>query len=149
MNPIIYIGADHAGFRLKEALKLSLRRRGVSCRDLGGFRENRTDDYPDIASSLARSVARTRGSRGILICDSGVGMCIVANKIRGIRAVHAQDEKIVRQSRRHNDTNVLCLGQDYVVPARAKKIVCAWLGTSFGGGVRHRRRIAKIKKLER
>lgn len=149
MSPVVYIGADHAGFRLKEALKTYLRRRKVSCRDLGCFMVDRSDDYPDIASSLSRAVVRTRGSRGILICDSGVGVCITANKTNGIRAVHAHEEKIAVQSRRHNDANVLCIGQDYISPARAQKIVSKWLGTSFSGDARHRRRIAKIKKMER
>ncbi|MBI3963899.1 MAG: RpiB/LacA/LacB family sugar-phosphate isomerase [Candidatus Kerfeldbacteria bacterium] len=143
----IFIGADHGGYRFKEALKRSL---GAThdVKDLGNAVEDRNDDYPTIALRVAQQVVRT-GGRGILVCRSGVGVCIVANKVRGIRAVHAHTAAIARAARRDEDANVLCLGQDHLALADAKRIVAAWLRTPASRAQRHRRRVAQIRRIER
>lgn len=146
--PRIYIGSDHAGFTLKQEIKKYLHDLGVKCEDIGNTIFDPTDDYPDFSKAVANKVCKSRGARGILICDSGVGVCIAANKISGIRAVNAYNIKIAKKSCDHNNTNVLCLGQDYVSSQQAKKIVKAWLETKFSTAARHRRRVDKIKKLE-
>lgn len=144
----VYIGSDHAGWRLKEQLKKYLTAIGVEFEDLGNTKLDPKDDYPDYAEKVAQRVAKEK-ERGILICDSGVGVAIVANKVKGIRAVNAQSEKVARRSREDDDTNVLCLGQDYVSPALAKKIMTAWLRTLFSTAPRHQRRVDKIKRIEK
>lgn len=142
----IILGADHGGYRFKEALKRFL---GVAydVKDLGNAVEDRNDDYPAIALRVAQQIARTHG-RGILICRSGVGVCIVANKVRGIRAVHAQTAAIARAARKDEDANVLCLGQDHLTLVDAKRIVTAWIATPASYARRHRRRVAQIRRIE-
>jgi|Deesub1362A_J573_1020465.scaffolds.fasta_scaffold00077_23 RpiB/LacA/LacB family sugar-phosphate isomerase len=143
----VFIGSDHAGFKLKEQIKEYLAELGVDYEDLGNHELDPHDDYPDYALKVAEKVAETK-SRGILICDSGVGVCIVANKVKGIRAVNAGSVRIAEMSRRHNNTNVLCLGQDYVTVDEAKDIVKAWLETEFSSESRHHRRVDKITRIE-
>jgi RpiB/LacA/LacB family sugar-phosphate isomerase len=143
---IIYTGSDHAGYKLKEYVKTYLSRAGYNPVDMGNEKYEPGDDYPDFAEKVAKKVAET-GGRGILICDSGVGVCIVANKEKGIRAVNATKPVIARMSREHNNTNVLCMGQNYIKPALAKKIIKVWLETEFSREERHHRRVDKIEKV--
>ena len=147
MKKTIAIGCDHGGFSLKEALVAYLRRRGWRVKDFGTF-SGASMDYPDTAAQVARSVGRGRAGRGILICKSGIGNSIAANKIKGVRAALCYNLKAARMSRRHNDANVLVLGALFVSGPQAKKICSAWLKTDFEGG-RHRRRLKKIERIEK
>ncbi len=144
----IFIGADHAGFKLKEKIKEIITEKGYDCIDMGNKKYTPGDDYPDHAKSVAVKVSGT-GSRGILVCDSGVGVCIAANKIHGIRAVNACSTKMAKMSRLHNGSNILCLGQDYLDPEQAEEIIKTWLETGFSPEERHHRRISKITRMER
>jgi len=142
----IAIGSDHAGFKLKEGIKAFLKKNGYQVTDFGTTSEESVD-YPDFAYPVAKSVAQKKYDRGILICGSGVGVTIVANKVKGIRAVNAYDVYIARQSREHGDCNILCLAGRKVKKVKALKIVKAWLETPFSNDARHLRRIRKIEKL--
>jgi len=148
MDKKIFIGSDHAGFRLKEVIKDYLLKGETDIEDVSSPEFDPTDDYPDYAISVAEKVVKNDGL-GILICNSGVGMCIAANKVKGIRAVNAFNIDIAKKSRIHNDTNVLCLGQDFVEPELAKGIVRIWLETEFGSESRHLRRVKKIIDYEK
>lgn len=141
----LIIGADHNGFSLKEKLKVFLRKNKVNFVDVGNHSFDKDDDYVDFASKAARLVQH--GNRAVLMCGSGIGMCIAANKFRGVYAALANDVKTAKISRVHNDSNVLCLG--VVSFDKASKIVKAWLGAKFSESARHRRRINKIKKIEK
>ncbi len=143
----IYAGSDHAGLALKDSLCAALTAGGHEVIDLGTKSEDVTD-YPDWAARVARAVRGDATAKGLIVCGSGVGVSIVANKIPGIRAVDAWNVESARLSREHNDANVLCLGQRMVPDAEAKAIVEAWIGASFEGG-RHVRRLVKIAALER
>ncbi|MBI4150885.1 RpiB/LacA/LacB family sugar-phosphate isomerase [Candidatus Woesearchaeota archaeon] len=154
---MIYIGADHAGFALKEKLKAYLQSKGLHVKDFGAWKLNPTDDYPDYAIPVAELVAKT-GEKGILVCGSAEGVCIAANKVKGVRAIAAKDAITAKMSREHNDANVLCLagGQtkkkmnDLGIPfPKAKQIVDVWLKTAFSNEERHRRRLKKIEAFER
>lgn len=141
----IAIGSDHAGFKLKKHIIGYLKRNQISFKDFGTFSEE-SCDYSDYAFPVARAVAKKKYSRGILICGSGVGMTIVANKVRGIRAVNAYDIYSAEQSRLHGDCNILCLGARRLSKTKAIKIVDVWLKTEFLGEERHLRRIKKIDR---
>ena len=143
----IYLGSDHAGFLLKEKIKDFLKSSGYIYEDIGPQEYVAGDDYPDYAVLVANQVSATK-SLGILICSSGVGMCITANKVRGIRAVNAYNTKIAQKSREHNDTNILCLGQDYIDANKAIEIVKTWLLTDASFEEKHRRRVVKISGAE-
>ena len=143
---IVALGADHAGFALKEALKQTLDARGVAWRDLGTAATGAVD-YPDYAVTVARAVASGEADRGILVCGSGVGMAIAANKVPGIRAAALGDAASAALAREHNDLNVLTLAGRQLTAAAAATIVDAFLSTPFAGG-RHEPRIAKIRQLE-
>jgi RpiB/LacA/LacB family sugar-phosphate isomerase len=138
----VALGADHRGFALKEELKRWLAARGHQVFDLGPSSADRVD-YPDYAFKVADAVARHQADRGILICSTGIGMSIAANKVLGVRAALADSVRLARLSREHNDANVLCLGADFVSAPVARRIVGVWLRTGFAGG-RHARRLAKI-----
>ena len=142
----IAIGADHAGFVLKERLRQKLVRDGHEVVDFGTDSEQ-SCDYPDFAQSVGRDVAMGRCDRGILVCGTGVGMAIAANKISGVRAAPGQFAEEVRLTREHNDANVLTLGARFVAPEVAESMVDVFLSTEFLGG-RHSRRVAKIAKME-
>jgi len=140
----IAIGSDHGGFELKEKIKAYLKKKKIKVEDFG------TDslescDYPDFAYLVAKAVAKKKYDRGILVCGSGVGVTIVANKVPGIRAVNAYSVDIAKQSRLHGDCNVLCLGGRYIKNDKALKIVETWLKTPFSNEDRHLRRIRKIE----
>ena len=137
----LVLGSDHGGFKLKQALIDYLKSKRITVVDAGCFDEN-SADYPLIAQNVAKKVASTKG-RGILICGTGIGMSIAANKVKGVRATLAYDPFTARMSRQHNDSNLLALGGRTTPLAKAKKIVDAWLSTEFEGG-RHARRVRQI-----
>jgi len=143
----VALGADHRGFGLKEDLKRWLAARGHEVIDLGPASADRVD-YPDYAFKVARAVARRQADRGILICSTGIGMSIAANKVRGVRAALVSTARLARLSREHNDANVLCLGADFLSVAPARRIVGVWLRTEFAGG-RHVRRVRKLGRIGR
>jgi ribose 5-phosphate isomerase B len=142
----IAIGADHAGFALKEQIRRRLVDEGHEVLDFGTD-SGESCDYPDFAQPVAREVAEGRVDRGILVCSTGIGMAIAANKVAGVRAAPAQSDDEVRLTREHNDANVLTLGARYVDEHRAAGLVDLFLDTEFSGG-RHSRRLAKIAQLE-
>lgn len=142
----IAVGSDHAGFGLKEIIRDFLRQWGLQVEDLG-TRSTDSVDYPDYAEKVGGMVRDGQADRGILVCGTGLGMCIAANKIEGIRAIQATDSEMARISRQHNDSNVLCLAGRFTAPEVARGIVKAWLDTPFEGG-RHQRRVEKITRLE-
>ena len=142
----IAIGSDHRGFLLKEELKNYINKLGFDVKDFGCHDED-TCDYPDTASEVANKVSQGHFDRGILICASGCGMNIVANKFPNIRAVIANDVNIATVSRAHNDTNVITIGSKYVSSDVAKNIVELWL-TSDYEGERHEGRLNKLKQIE-
>lgn len=143
----IAIGADHAGFVLKDQVRDALREAGHEVVDLGTDSAESTD-YPDYADQVARDVVSGAADRGILVCSTGVGMSIAANKIHGIRAALAFNPDEVRLTRAHNDANILTIGARYTTADAAKEMVRVFLETPFEGG-RHARRIGKIAQLER
>jgi ribose 5-phosphate isomerase B len=143
---IIAIGSDHAGYSLKERLKTWLAADGHRVID-HGTHSTESVDYPDYAAAVAESVGSGEAERGVLVCGSGVGMAMAANKVAGIRAVAAQDADVARLSRQHNDANVLTLGARLTAPARALELVQTWLATPFEGG-RHQRRVDKLAQLD-
>ena len=142
----IAIGADHAGFVLKESLRQKLLADGHEVVDFG-TNSAESCDYPDFAQGVAREVAGHRADRGILVCSTGIGMAMAANKVAGVRAAPAQCDEEVRLTREHNDANVLTLGARFLDSARAGELVDLFLNTEFQGG-RHARRVAKIAQLE-
>ena len=143
----IAIAADHAGFVLKEALRRKLAADGHEVLDFGTDSEQ-SCDYPDFAQVVGREVAGGHFDRGVLVCGTGIGMSITANKIPGIRAAHAASEEDARLARQHNDANILALGGRSLDPQRAAAMVDTFLNTEFLGG-RHARRLAKIAQLEK
>lgn len=143
----IALGADHAGFHLKDAVKRLLDERRIAYEDFGTVSEESVD-YPDFAALVARKVASGEFDRGILVCGTGIGMAIAANKVPGIRAAPVVDLESARLSRAHNDANVLAVGARVTPPDRMLEIVQAFLDTPFEGG-RHQRRLEKIAELER
>ncbi len=142
----IAIGSDHAGFALKEQLLQALASAGHEVRDFGTYSSERTD-YPDFAIAVSEAVTAGEVERGILVCSTGVGMSIAANKMPGIRAALATNPDEVALTRSHNDANVLTIGAKYVAASEARDLVEIFLATGFEGG-RHARRIAKIMALE-
>jgi ribose 5-phosphate isomerase B len=144
----IAIGADHAGFELKALIIERLSEAGHQVLDLGTH-STEPVDYPDYARSVAQAVLRREAERGVLVCGSGVGACVAANKLVGIRAGLCHDTYSARQGVEHDDMNVLCLGARVIGPELALELVRAFLAARFSGEERHRRRLAKIEALER
>jgi len=142
----VYIGADHAGFALKEQLKKFLKKKGYTVKDLGAHKLIKGDDYPDYAAKVAKAVQK--GGKGILICGSAEGVCIAANKFKSIRAVPVWTLQNAKLSRQHNDANILCLSGWELSKKKAEQIASTWLKTKFSGEARHIRRIRKIARLE-
>jgi ribose 5-phosphate isomerase B len=142
----IAIGADHAGFTLKETLKARLESEGAAVEDFGTDSKNSVD-YPDFGVAVALAVSEGRADRGILICHTGIGMSIVANKVPGVRAALCRTEEDARLSRRHNDANVLALSGSFTPADLAGAITRAFLDTGFESGGRHERRVVKIRQL--
>lgn len=142
----VSIGSDHAGFELKDVITRWLNKSEYEVSDKGTF-STESVDYPDFAAKVAQEVAQGKTERGILICGSGIGVTIAANKIKGIRAANCYNEEIAALSRAHNDTNVLALGARFINADLALRITEVWLKQEFEGG-RHQRRIEKISRLE-
>jgi ribose 5-phosphate isomerase B len=143
----IALGSDHRGFGVKQRLLAVLQRLGHETRDFGVLTGDGAADYPDYALPVSQAVARGEFDRGILLCGTGFGMCIVANKVNGIRAVSCRDPIEAEMSRRHNDANVLCMSADFLGQELIERLVQTWLATDFEGG-RHQRRVEKIAKAE-
>lgn len=143
---LVGIGADHAGYHLKEGVKAFLVERGHDLKDFGTDSPEPVD-YPDIAERVARAVARGECPLGIVICGTGIGSAMAANKVAGCRAALCHDTFSARHARRHNDANLLALGARVIGPGLAREIVAAWLEASFEGG-RHARRLEKIRAIE-
>ena len=142
----VIIGSDHGGFRLKQEIRSLLEEMGIVYEDVGCDCPDSVD-YPDYALPVAERVAKGEFDRGILLCGTGIGMSIAANKVKGIRCAVVSDEFSARMSREHNDANVLALGERVVGPGLAREIVRIWLTTEFAGG-RHSRRVEKITAIE-
>jgi len=142
----LYIATDHAGFAVKEFVKELFAKRGYEVIDLGPDNDERVD-YPDFAKKVAEAVARDPGTQGVLICGTGIGMSIAANKVKGIRAAEVHDYYTAQMARAHNDANVLCFGERVVGKGVIESIVEAWCTTPFEGG-RHANRVAKIMQME-
>jgi RpiB/LacA/LacB family sugar-phosphate isomerase len=143
----IVIGSDHAGFQLKNSMGDLLRSMGHSVLDVGAFNEN-PSDYPDFAAAVGRSVLEGSAERGVLICGSGVGASVAANKLKGIRAAICHDSYSAHQGVEHDDMNVLVLGSRIVGVKLAEDLVKAFLSANFTNEERHKRRLAKIAALE-
>lgn len=140
----VYIGSDHAGFKAKEELRSYISEKGFDVVDLGCFNED-SCDYPVIAREVSEKVLETEGSRGVLICGTGIGMSMAANKLKGIRAALAVDENMAQMSRQHNDANVVAMGARITEVPMMKKIVDKFLTTPFSGEERHMRRVSEIE----
>jgi ribose 5-phosphate isomerase B len=147
VKPTIAVGADHGGFWLKNELCDWLRD-GYETIDVGAHQFDRDDDYPDFAGALAHAVASGQAGRGILICGSGVGASIAANKVPGVRACLCHDTYSAHQGVEHDDMNVLCLGARVVGVELARELVAAFLRARFTGEERHRRRLEKVLAIE-
>jgi ribose 5-phosphate isomerase B len=146
----IYIGSDHAGYEMKEQLKIFLKELGYEVTDKGAFKLDNQDDYPDFVIPVAEAVAKDNGSFGVILGGSGQGEQIVANKVDGIRAVeyYGGDLAIIKIGREHNDANIISLGARFIDENQAKDAVRIFLDTPFSNEERHERRIEEINKLE-
>ena len=144
---MLAIGSDHGGFELKEHIKKYLDEKGIEYKDFGCYDENSVD-YPDIAKKVCDAINNKECVNGILVCGTGIGISIAANKINGIRAAHCHDIYSAEMTKRHNNANVICMGGRVIGRELAFKIVDAWLGAEFEGG-RHQTRIDKIHNLEK
>lgn len=147
MGKQIYIGADHAGFKLKSKITRWLKKKEIHFEDLGNLIHDPQDDYPDFAFKVARMAVKEK-TFGILLCGSAHGMCIAANKIKGARAIVAYSVGGAKKAREHNDANIICLSGWHSHFFRAKRVLKAFLTTSFSKEARHIRRLDKIKKIE-
>lgn len=143
---MIAMGSDHGGFELKEHIKKHLEERSLEYKDFGCYDENSVD-YPDIAEKVCNAINSGDADKGILVCGTGIGISIAANKIDGIRAAHCHDVYSAEMTKRHNNANVICMGGRVIGRELAFKIIDAWLDAEFEGG-RHQKRIDKIHTLE-
>ncbi len=143
---MIAIGSDHGGYELKEHIKKHLDERNLEYKDFGCYDENSVD-YPDIAEKVCNAIIAKEADKGILVCGTGIGISIAANKIDGIRAAHCHDVYSAEMTKRHNNANVICMGGRVIGRELAFKIIDAWLDAEFEGG-RHQKRIDKIHALE-
>jgi RpiB/LacA/LacB family sugar-phosphate isomerase len=144
----VALAADHAGFALKEKMLAYLTAEGFEVIDLGAYNEEPAD-YPDFAHAIGEAVQQGKAERGILICGSGVGACVAANKMRGVRAGLCHDTYSAHQGVEHDDINVLCLGARIIGEALARELVSAFLSAQFTGEERHMRRLAKVEAMEK
>lgn len=144
----VAIGADHAGFELKSRLVRHLEAAGIEVLDLGAYALDPHDDYPDFAFAVADAVRDRRAARGIVVCGSGVGACVAANKVEAVRASVCHDLYSAAQGVEHDDMNVLCLGAKIIDVALAQKLVDAFLAATFDGGERFQRRLDKVLARE-
>ena len=145
---MIYLASDHAGFKLKEAVKKYLDAKKISYQDIGNHVLEPKDDYPDFAYKASKKIIKTKG-RGIFFCGNGVGICMAANKVNGIRAVLAYNQYAARTSRTDDDTNVLCLAGRYLTNKQAIRIISVWLKTKFLKKDRYIRRLKKVQAIEK
>jgi ribose 5-phosphate isomerase B len=146
---MLFLGADHKGFSLKEQLKKYLLEQHISFTDLSSLQLIKDDDYPDIAAKVAQQVGRDKKNQGILICGSGIGVCIVANKFKNIRAGLFWNPEIAKTATADDNVNIVCLPGDYLKIIDAQKIIITWLKTPFKKDSKYARRLKKIYKLER
>jgi ribose 5-phosphate isomerase B len=144
----VVVGADHAGYKLKEVFKEVFRSKNIEFVDVGTMNGDNSVDYPDFAATVARKVASGEYDRGVIVCGTGVGMAISANKVRGIRAANCNEVVTAKFSRLHNDANVLTIGSRIVGLEVAREILTVWLVTEFEGG-RHAGRVDKIHRIEK
>jgi len=144
----IHIGADHRGFTFKKRIEKILNDLGHTIVDMGSYDSTTSCDYPKVAQKVARKVAKSRNGRGVLVCMTGIGQTMAANKVRGAYAAMCYNAQSAALSRRHNNANILVLGAKFVKPQEIKKILKIWLNTKFEGG-RHQRRVNQIKKMEK
>lgn len=144
----IAIACDHGGFVLKEPLMDVLKNLGVKVLDLGAHRHDPGDDYPDFARYVGQAIQHTQAQRGVLVCGSGVGVSVAANKLPGVRAAVCHDTYSARQGVEHDDMNVLCLGARIVGDELARDLVCAFVQAKFSGKERHQRRLDKVIAIE-
>lgn len=149
MKSTIYIGADHAGWKLKETIEEYLRSHGYPVVDMGNQHLVNDDDYPDFGHAVAKRVVTDPNGRGIVLCGNAQGICIVANKVRGVRAATGFSEEAAKTSRTDDHSNILCLPGRYLTAAQAKQIVKIWLETEPSNAERHVRRLKKLEEIER
>ncbi len=145
----IAIGADHAGFTMKEDLAARIRELGHDVLDVGAYKPDSADDYPDFAEAVGQAVVEGKAERGVLICGSGVGASVAVNKIPGIRAAVCHDAYSAHQGVEHDNMNVLVLGSRIIGPELARELVRTYLAAQFSGEARHSRRLAKVDAIER
>lgn len=145
---MIALASDHGGFELKESVKKHLQERGIEFKDFGTYDLN-SCDYPDFGAQAAKAVADGQCDKGIVICTTGIGISIVANKIKGVRCALCSEVSTARLTREHNDANVLAMGGGFVGPVLANEIVDTFLDTPFSNLEKHSRRINKISELEK
>ncbi|MDP6546249.1 MAG: ribose 5-phosphate isomerase B [Phycisphaerae bacterium] len=143
----IAVGADHRGHAVKEKITVLLNERNHEVIDMG-TNSSKSCDYPDVAFPAASAVADGKVDLAVLVCGSGIGMSICANKVLGVRAALCHDELTAQMSRRHNNANILCLASDVLGDELIRRIVCSWIDTEFEGGGRHERRVRKIGCIE-
>ena len=148
-KPTIYLGADHAGWEVKEAIEAWLKTQGYNVVDMGNENLVEHDDYPEFSNAVAKRVQTDPGSLGVVACGNAQGVCIVANKVRGVRAATGFDTYVAETSRKDDNANVLCIPGRVVELDEAKEIVRTWLQTEFLGQERHVRRLKKIQDIER
>jgi ribose 5-phosphate isomerase B len=144
---MLYIGADHRGYNLKKEIKKFLEEKKIKFNDLGNLEHDQNDDYPDFAKKVALKISADKKNKGILICGSGVGMSIAANKVKGVRAGLCLSGYMAKEARKAIDINILCLAADLTDFITAKTIIGDWLGTNFKQEERYLRRIKKINQL--
>jgi ribose 5-phosphate isomerase B len=145
----LYIGSDHAGFEIKEKLKSFVSKKGHEVVDCGAYELIKGDDYPDYAFKVAEKVVSELGSRGLLVCGSGAGVCVAANKVGGARAAAIHDINVVTAAQADDDINILCIGARFISFVKAKKVVDAWLKTDFKNVDPYTRRVNKISNYEK
>ncbi len=147
-NQKIYIGADHAGWELKEALEEYLKEKQFEVIDMGNQNLVDGDDYPDFGYAVAKRVVTDENAHGIVICGNAQGICMVANKVKGVRAATGFNEDVAKSAREDDNSNILCLPGRHLDIEDGKKIVDMWLGTEFSGKERHVRRLKKVEEIE-
>ncbi len=148
MKPTIYLGADHAGWELKEEVKKHVEAMGYTTVDMGNRDRVEGDDYPDFGHAVAKRVTTDPGSRGMVFCGNAQGICMVANKVKGIRAATGFHPDEAKTTRTDDDANVLCMPGRFLNTKQAKEIASVWLETEFSGEERHVRRIEKMHQME-
>ncbi len=146
---MLFIGTDHRGFALKEELKKYLLRKNISFTDLGNFKFEKDDDYPTAAALVAEQVSVGKNNLGILICGSGVGVCMVANKFKNIRAGVVWNATIAKIAKADDNINVICLPADYLTLQETQKVVDTWLKTPFKKEARYKRRLSQVQQIGR